>query len=103
MIHIILILFIFKFSTYIQFQEGEKRRYKAEQQRQESKHKKQLEELRALSESTVKELEQMQVCHLVVFIVFILSIDYGRLKKKKKYMSILIMLHSLFRMRREKC
>ncbi|GBN08118.1 hypothetical protein AVEN_166572-1, partial [Araneus ventricosus] len=33
---------------------------KAEQQRQELKHKKQLEELRAHAESTVKELEQMQ-------------------------------------------
>ncbi|GIY05626.1 hypothetical protein CEXT_140681 [Caerostris extrusa] len=44
-----------------EFQEGEKRRYKAEQQRQELKHKKQLEELRAHAESTVKELEQMQL------------------------------------------
>ncbi|XP_015914711.1 serine/threonine-protein kinase 10 [Parasteatoda tepidariorum] len=42
------------------FQDGEKRRYKAEQIRQESKHKKQLEELRAHADSTVKELEQMQ-------------------------------------------
>lgn len=42
------------------FQEQEKRKYKAEQLRQENKHKRQLEELRATSEATIKELEQLQ-------------------------------------------
>lgn len=43
-----------------QFQEKEKKRYQAEQQRFELKHKRQLEELRAMSEGTIKELEQLQ-------------------------------------------
>ncbi|KAF8784671.1 STE20-like serine/threonine-protein kinase [Argiope bruennichi] len=43
------------------FQEGEKKRYKAEQLRHEQKQKKQLEELRMCAESTLKELEQLQV------------------------------------------
>ncbi|XP_055927801.1 serine/threonine-protein kinase 10-like isoform X2 [Argiope bruennichi] len=42
------------------FQEGEKKRYKAEQLRHEQKQKKQLEELRMCAESTLKELEQLQ-------------------------------------------
>ncbi|XP_064465697.1 STE20-like serine/threonine-protein kinase [Ornithodoros turicata] len=42
------------------FQEAEKKRYKAEHQRQELKHKRQLEELKATSEATIKELEQLQ-------------------------------------------
>merc|ERR1719348_867524 len=42
------------------FQEAEKKRYKAEQQRFESKHAKQLEEARAGSQAAVKELEQLQ-------------------------------------------
>merc|ERR1711911_111292 len=42
------------------FQEQEKKRYKAEEQRCELKHRRQLEELRATSESAVKELEQLQ-------------------------------------------
>lgn len=42
------------------FQEAEKKRYKAEHQRQELKHRRQLEELKAASEATIKELEQLQ-------------------------------------------
>ncbi|XP_076048131.1 sterile20-like kinase isoform X6 [Oratosquilla oratoria] len=42
------------------FQEGEKRRYEAEKRRAEQKHRKQLEELLAASDSTIKELEQLQ-------------------------------------------
>ncbi|EEB18383.1 polo kinase kinase, putative [Pediculus humanus corporis] len=42
------------------FQENEKKRYRAEQQRFELKHQRQLEELRATSEATIKELEQLQ-------------------------------------------
>lgn len=43
-----------------QFQESEKSRYKAEQQRQELKHQRQLEELRQSSLNTIRELEQLQ-------------------------------------------
>lgn len=43
-----------------QFQECEKNRYKAEQQRQEQKHLRQLEELRQSSLNTIRELEQLQ-------------------------------------------
>ncbi|KAL7048357.1 hypothetical protein ACKWTF_003318 [Chironomus riparius] len=42
------------------FQEQEKKRYTQEQQRFETKHMKQLEELRANCDSTIRELEQMQ-------------------------------------------
>lgn len=42
------------------FQENEKKRYRAEQQRFELKHARQLEEVRAQSEGTIKELEQLQ-------------------------------------------
>ncbi|CAH0395331.1 unnamed protein product [Bemisia tabaci] len=42
------------------FQENEKKRYKAETLRFELKHQRQLEELRAASETTIKELEQLQ-------------------------------------------
>ncbi|GIX79424.1 hypothetical protein CDAR_228631 [Caerostris darwini] len=42
------------------FQDGEKKRYKAEQLRHEQKQKKQLEELRISAETTLKELEQLQ-------------------------------------------
>ena len=45
---------------YFQFQEAEKKRYRAEQQRFEMKHQRQLEEARASSQSAIKELEQMQ-------------------------------------------
>ena len=41
------------------FQEAEKKRYRAEQQRFEMKHSKQLEEARAGSQAAVKELEQV--------------------------------------------
>lgn len=44
-----------------QFQDGEKKRYKAEQQRHEQKQRKQLDELRMNAEATIKELEQLQV------------------------------------------
>lgn len=43
-----------------QFQENEKRRYEAEKKRAEQKHQRKLEELKATSEFTVKELEQLQ-------------------------------------------
>ncbi|XP_071447707.1 serine/threonine-protein kinase 10 isoform X2 [Hetaerina americana] len=42
------------------FQENEKKRYRAEQLHFERKHQRQLEELRATSDATVKELEQLQ-------------------------------------------
>ncbi|XP_054167403.1 serine/threonine-protein kinase 10-like [Oppia nitens] len=42
------------------FQESEKKRYKAEQLRQEHKHNKQLEDLRLFCESTIRDLEQIQ-------------------------------------------
>lgn len=43
-----------------QFQENEKKRYRAEQQRFELKHQRQLEELRTAGEASIKELEQLQ-------------------------------------------
>ncbi|XP_031349016.1 serine/threonine-protein kinase 10 isoform X4 [Photinus pyralis] len=43
-----------------EFQENEKKRYQAEQQRFDLKHQRQLEELRAMSDATIKELEQLQ-------------------------------------------
>ena len=42
------------------FQENEKKRYGAEQRRFELKHARQLEEMRASSDATIKELEQLQ-------------------------------------------
>lgn len=42
------------------FQENEKKRYRAEQQRFELKHSRQLEEVKAQSDATIKELEQLQ-------------------------------------------
>ncbi|KAF4527367.1 hypothetical protein B566_EDAN015907 [Ephemera danica] len=46
--------------AFLQFQENEKKRYRAEQQRFELKHQRALEELRATSEATIKELEGLQ-------------------------------------------
>lgn len=46
--------------VWLQFQENEKKRYQAEQQRFELKHQRQLEELRAMSDATIKELEHLQ-------------------------------------------
>ena len=46
-----------------QFEENEKKRMKAEQQRQEAKHKKQWEELIFKNETSLRELEQLQVSH----------------------------------------
>lgn len=43
-----------------QFQESEKKRYKAEQQCQEQKHQRQVEDLRLSSANTIRELEQLQ-------------------------------------------
>ena len=43
-----------------QFQENEKKRYRAETLRFELKHQHQLEELRAAADTTIKELEQLQ-------------------------------------------
>lgn len=42
------------------FQEGEKKRYKAEQQRHDMKYRRQLDDLRINSDTTIKELEQLQ-------------------------------------------
>ncbi|XP_055703157.1 serine/threonine-protein kinase 10 isoform X2 [Phlebotomus papatasi] len=42
------------------FQEQEKKRYNQEQQRFETKHMRQLEELRATADGTIRELEQLQ-------------------------------------------
>ena len=47
-------------SNYFQFQEAEKKRYRAEQHRFEMKHQRQLEEARATSAAAIKELEQLQ-------------------------------------------
>ncbi|KAK9879027.1 hypothetical protein WA026_003838 [Henosepilachna vigintioctopunctata] len=47
-------------NKFKEFQEKEKKRYQAEQQRFELKHSRQLEELRAMSDATIKELEQLQ-------------------------------------------
>jgi len=44
----------------VQFQENEKKRYKAETLRFELKHQRQLEELRIASDTAIKELEQLQ-------------------------------------------
>ena len=46
--------------SHFQFQEAEKKRYRAEQTRFEMKHRRQLEESRASSQSAIKELEQLQ-------------------------------------------
>lgn len=43
-----------------QFEESEKKRIKAEQLRQELKHKKQWDDMRARNEAALKELEQLQ-------------------------------------------
>ncbi|KRT82294.1 hypothetical protein AMK59_3967 [Oryctes borbonicus] len=47
-------------NMFKEFQENEKKRYQAEQQRFELKHQRQLEELRAINDATLKELEQLQ-------------------------------------------
>lgn len=49
----------------LQFEENEKKRMKAEQARQESKHKKQWEELVFRNETSLRELEQLQVQKLL--------------------------------------
>ena len=48
------------FFSIFQFQEAEKKRYRAEQHRFEMKHQRQLEEARATSAAAIKELEQLQ-------------------------------------------
>ena len=48
------------FVYFFQFQEAEKKRYRAEQHRFEMKHQRQLEEARATSAAAIKELEQLQ-------------------------------------------
>ena len=50
----------FLINLCFQFQEAEKKRYRAEQQRFETKHQRQLEEARATAQSAIKELEQLQ-------------------------------------------
>lgn len=57
--------------SLLKFQDGEKKRYKAEQLRHEQKQKKQLEELRNSAETTLKELEQLQVISYIQFSFFI--------------------------------
>lgn len=52
--------FIKNIDSLLQFQENEKKRYKAETSRFELKHQRQLEELRIASETAIKELEQLQ-------------------------------------------
>lgn len=47
-------------SFFHQFQETEKKRYRLEQQHFELKHQRQLEELRASGQASIKELEQLQ-------------------------------------------
>lgn len=47
-------------NMFKKFQENEKKRYKLETQRFDQKHQRQLEELRATAETTIKELEQLQ-------------------------------------------
>ena len=47
---------------YPQFEEAEKKRMKAEQLRQELKHKKQWDNLHAKNDAAARELEQLQVC-----------------------------------------
>ena len=44
-----------------QFEENERKRMKSEQNRQENKHKKQWDELLFRNESSLRELEQLQV------------------------------------------
>ena len=48
----------------LQFDESEKKRMKAEQLRQELKHKKQWEDLKASNEAALRELKQLQVGQL---------------------------------------
>lgn len=48
-------------SIFFQFEENEKKRIKSEQQRQENKHKKQWEDLVFRNETSLRELEQLQV------------------------------------------
>ena len=60
-------MFINLWPDVLQFEENEKKRMKAEQQRQEGKHKKQWEDLVFRNDSSLRELEQLQVMlgHLV--------------------------------------
>lgn len=50
----------FKFIILFQFQENEKKRYRAEQQRLNIKQDRQREEVRAAGETALRELEQLQ-------------------------------------------
>ena len=58
--HAIICIVLCKQLLWFQFQEAEKKRYRAEQHRFEQKHQRQLEESRASSQAAIKELEQMQ-------------------------------------------
>ena len=49
------------FSLCLQFEESEKKRMKAETLRQELKHKKQWDALKAKNDSNLEELKQLQV------------------------------------------
>ena len=49
-----------------QFEESEKKRMKAEQLRQELKHKKQWEDLMERNEAALRELKQLQVGYSVM-------------------------------------
>ena len=48
------------------FEEAEKKRMKGEQLRQELKHKKQWEALQEKNASSIRELEQLQVCVCII-------------------------------------
>ena len=63
------IQFNLNFFSIFQFQEAEKKRYRAEQTRFEMKHRRQLEESRASSQSAIKELEQLQVFTISSYII----------------------------------
>lgn len=54
------LLFTINGCACVQFQENEKKRYRAETLRFELKHQHQLEELRAAADTTIRELEQLQ-------------------------------------------
>ncbi len=67
---------MYSLMSMVQFQEAEKKRYRAEQTRFEMKHRRQLEESRASSQSDIKELEQLQVStslNLSLFVIHLLT------------------------------
>lgn len=65
-----------------QFEDNEKKRMKAEQLRQDMKHKRQLEELQLKNNTSVKELEQLQVSHQINYLHIFYLFFYGVVLKK---------------------